>query len=204
MNKYEKMLNSYNKEYEKEEEKKLLKKFENIYLGPYYSIGYSSLHLSYYGDLLTVSFQPYEGVDKDGKHQFSKKVFQSTTINHEGAAYFYCLAARVLNGIDLDKEFEACLQCGKNATLTLHYMKDNDRKDEMCAFFVIRKNDETIPFLFRKDPYKTTKDGIEITEIIQTGLGSFAMDLRNYIRLVRAEKFLSKAAQKSLEDGFSM
>jgi hypothetical protein len=148
----------------------------NTQIRTLYSIGYSSLMLSYFKTNLVLSFVPYVGKDDRGFNAYSKNEFLSTSINHDGAAFFYMQAAQLLNGKDLDKPLEVSLPCNNGASLTFVY-----KPDEKNVYLTINKNDMSIPFMFQTTRYVEKVDGQWVPVVMQTGLGTFAMVLGCYI-----------------------
>ena len=144
-----------------------------------YAPGYSYLMLSYFRTNLTLNFVPYIGQDNTGKSEYCNNTHLSTSINHEGAAFFYLQATSILDGKDTGKQIETVLPCNNGTTLTFEYKPGEN--NQMNAYIAINKNNQTILFRFPTTEYQEIVDGQTVTKVMQTGLGTFALILVCYI-----------------------
>ena len=175
---------NYNNNYNKN-------KSENIKIRTLCSPEVAYVEISYFRTYLTLKFVPWVGKDHNGLDQYCKKTFSSTTLNPEGAAYFYGIAMSIVNGKEADIQFPAVLPCKNDTTLTLEYKPDEN--NQMAAFLVINKNNETISFKFNTWQTQGFVDGQPVTKVVQTELQEFAMILFGYIqRNGDADYLLSK------------
>ena len=170
----------------------------NTFVRNIYSPGFSCLKLSYFKTNLTFSFNPYKSTDNNGRSQYDTKTFLSTSINHGGAAYFYAVAMPIITGKDTETHIEATLTSSNNTTLTLEYKPDQN--NQMCAYMVIRKHSEIIPFMFPSRTYKAIENGQVVTKLIQTDLIAFVKILDGYLSCTGAERHLSKLTDEELEN----
>ena len=115
-----------------------------------YSVGFSSLMLSFYKTNLSFGFCRYIGKNNVGFSQYDTKNFVTSTINYEGASLLYQIATSILDGKNADKEINAVLQCN-NATLTFEYKPDEN--NQMTAYLTINKNNQLITFKFNTIAY---------------------------------------------------
>ena len=165
-------------------------KSANVFIRSLYSQGYSSLVMSFFKTKLTLCLTPYLGEDNRGLSQYCKKTFLSTTINHEGASFFYLTAMSILNGKDSENQVEAVLSCSNNTSIILEYKPD--QSNQMSAYLVISKNNQSIPFRFSIHQYRVSENGRVVTKVIQTGLGVFAGVLEGYLAGIGADGHLAK------------
>jgi hypothetical protein len=154
--------------------------------------------MSFYRTNLILNFVPYVGKDHRGFSQYSKNKFLSTSINYEGAAFFYLTAMPILNGEDSEKQIEAALPCSNNAALLFEYKPD--QSGQMSAYLTVNKNNEMIPFRFSTHPYRVNIDGNMVTKVRQAGLGAFAMTLESYLKGIGADLHLNKLTEEELDD----
>ena len=144
-----------------------------------YAPGYSSLAMSYYLTNLTLNFVPWLSTDSTGRSEYCKQTHLSTSLNPDGAAFFYLQASRILDGKDSGELVEVVLPCSNGTTLTFEYKPDGN--NQMSTFLTINKNNITIPFRFPSIEYQEKVDGQMITKVMQTGLGTFALILGCYL-----------------------
>ena len=171
-------------------------KSENTFIRALYAPGFSALTMSLFNMYLTVCFNPYTGKDNNGYDQYCKKTFLSTSIRYEGAALFQLTAIPILEGKDPEKQIEAVLRCGKNASLLFEYKPDEN--NQMTAYLTINKNNETIPFKFPTHEYKVKENGQVVTKVVQHGLAAFVSVLDGYLTGVGADNHLSKLPDEIL------
>ena len=167
-------------------------KLSNIQLKTLCTPGISYLSLSYYGQYLVFKLVPWAGKDASGRDQYSKEKFISTTLNPEGAKCFYEVVTSILTGTEPEKPLPMVLQCKRETTLTLDYKPDEN--NQMTAYLVANKNNETISFKFKTQQIQNWVDGQMVTKVIQADLEEFAGILYNYIlRCGEAEYLLNKS-----------
>ena len=151
----------------------------NIQIRTLYAPGFSSLMLSYFKTNLVLSFAPYIGKDNRGFDEYCKKSFLSTSINIEGAAFFYKQASRIIDCRHSEELVEIDFPCNKGASLIFEYKPDEN--NQMSAFLTINKNNQAIKFRFSTTEYQDNVDGQWVTNIMQTGLVTFALILGCYL-----------------------
>ena len=172
-------------------------KSANTYIRCLYSQGYSSLMLSFLKTNLVFGFTPYIGKDSTGQSQYCREKFLSTSVNYEGASYFYQTAMLIIKETDPKKQITAKLLCNNNTTLILEYKPDED--NQMSAYLVINKNNDTIKFKFKIYQYQEWEEGQVVTKIIQAGLGLFLKVLEAYLIGTGANNHLNKLSEEFLE-----
>ena len=157
----------------------------NIHIKTFGSPGLSQLTLSrylsekYQKEFLVFKFVPCIGQDDTGADKFCKKTFPSTSIDHAGAKDFLQIIKPILDGKDPNTQITASLPCGKSASLNFEYKLEKD--GHMGAYLTISKDGNTVPFKFETFKYKSYEDGEVITNVLQTGLSTFAKILEGYI-----------------------
>lgn len=169
-------------------------KSTNTYIRTLYSEGFSFLMMSFFKTNLTLNFVPYLGKDNMGRSQYSKTEFLSTTVHYEGAAALYMTAMPILNGNE--SQVELVLPCSNQATLIFEYKLNQN--NQMGAYLLINKNNETIPFRFGTMQYRVKENGQVITKVIQSGLGAFAETLDGYLTGIGADLHLNKLSEEDL------
>jgi len=153
--------------------------------------------MSYFKTNLVLGFTPYIGKDNLGFDQYCKKSFHSTSINSEGAAFFYVQASRILDDRYSGEQVEVVLQCNNSASLTFEYKPDEN--NQMSAFMTINKNNETIRFRFKTTEYQENVDGQCVTKYMHTGLGTFALVLGCYLAGKAASNYIDGLYDEALE-----
>ncbi|MCL2837946.1 MAG: hypothetical protein FWE04_02615 [Oscillospiraceae bacterium] len=134
---------------------------------------------------------PWIGKD-NGRDQYSKEKFISTTLSPDGAKCFYEVVTSILKGAEPEKPLPMVLQCKRETILTLDYKPDEN--NQMTASLVANKNNETISFKFKTQQIPKWVDGQMVTQVIQVDLQEFAMILYGYIHSSGdAEYLLNKA-----------
>ena len=161
-----------------------------------YSPGFSSLTMSFFGTNLALSFNQYLGKDHRGIDQYCRKRFLSTSINYEGAALFILTAMSISDGIDSEKQIQAVLPCNNNAALIFEYKPDQN--NQWGAYLTINKNNDAITFRFKTHESKVRRNGEMVTEVIQSGVGAFAMTLEGYLKGIGAANHLTKLPEDEL------
>jgi hypothetical protein len=153
---------------------------KNVPIRTLYAPNYSCLIMSYFKASLVLNFRPYVGQDQQGFDQYSDGVHLSTSLNPDGASFFYMQACQILDGKVSGEPIEAVFTCKNDTTLVFEYKPDENK--QMIAYLTINKNNRTIRFRFATVEYDgKTEDGREFTAVIQTGLGIFAVVLGCYI-----------------------
>jgi hypothetical protein len=125
-----------------------------------------------------------------GFDQYDMKTFLSTSVNYEGAAGLFFVAMSILVGKNSENEVEFVLPCSNDATLTLKYKRDQN--NQMSAWLIIDKQNQTIPFRFQTHEYTVKENGQIFTKTIQSGLGVFAKTLEGYLIEIGGANHLSK------------
>jgi hypothetical protein len=157
----------------------------NTYYGTLVSKGYSLLTISGYMPVtrqltqLVFDFSPWLGEESDLPKQYDKSNRLSTSVNPEGAAYFYMAAVSILRAPDSTERVQATLPCKNGASLEFNYTPDEN--NEMAAYIVITKNGRTIPHKFSTIPKRVMLNGQVVTQHVQADLALFAMTLFGYI-----------------------
>ena len=169
-------------------------KSANTYIRTLYSPGFSFLMMSFFKTNLTLNFVPYLGKDNVGRSQYSKTEFLSTTVNYEGAAALYMTAMPILDGNE--SQVELVLPCSNDATLIFEYKLDQN--NQMSAYLVIDKNNETIPFRFGTHQFRAKENGQMVTKVLQSGLGAFTKTMEAYLSGIGADLHLSKLSEEEL------
>ena len=169
----------------------------NIQIRTLYAPGYSSLMMSYFKTNLVLGFTPYIGKDNLGFSQYCKKTFFSTSINPEGAAFFYMQASRILDCRHSGEQVEVVLPCNNNTILTFEYKPDEN--NQMSAFMTINKNNVVTPFKFKTTEYQENVDGQWVTKYMHTGLGTFALILGCYLAGKAANSHIGGLYDEALE-----
>jgi len=168
---------------------------QNINLRTLCTPGISYLVLSRFGLYLVLKLVPWTGKDNTGRDQYSKEKFISTTLNPDGAKFFYEVVTSILTGTETGEQFPVVFQCKRDTTLTIEYKDENN---QMTAYLVGNKNNETIPFRFKTQQIQKWMDGQMVTQVIQADLEEFAMILYNYIQSSdNAEWLLNKVIGQS-------
>lgn len=152
---------------------------ENTYVGDFESPGYSLIRMSYYMIYLTLDFTPWLRWSKSGKSIYDIKSSLSTSIDTDGANYFYQIIMSIIREETSDKVIEAPLSCKNNTTLTLHYQPDE--KKQMNAFLTIEKNDQVIAYRFATRLSQNIINNQLVTKVIQVELCNFAVLLIEYL-----------------------
>jgi hypothetical protein len=173
-----------------------IKPVGNIRVGYLHSKGYSSLYLSFYLSSLVFDFAPWLGADNTGRNYYDNKKRLSTSVNLEGAAYFYLVAVTILRGEDRIEPIEATLPCKNNSSLTLSYLPDEN--NQMTAYLDIHKDNQTIPFKFQTLPKQVMVNGQMVTKAVQADLADFAMMLFGYITGSSGEDYLRRIFNEGL------
>ena len=169
----------------------------NIKIRTLYAPGFSNLMMSYFKTNLVLSFAPYIGKDNRGFDQYDNKAFLSTSINPEGAAFFYIQASQILDCKHSREQVEVELPCNNGASLTFKYKPDE--KNQMSACMTINKNNRAILFRFPTTEYQENIDGQWFTKLMQTGLGTFAMVLGCYLAGKAANNYIDGLYNEALE-----
>ena len=172
-------------------------KSANTYIRTLYSPGFSCLTMSFWKLNLTLSFNPYIGIDNRGFSKYDLKTFLSTSVNYEGAAGLCFVASSIFMGKDAQKEIGFTLPCSNNATLKFEYKPDEN--NQMNAWLIINKNSQTMAFRFPIHEYKAKENGQIITKVVQTGLGSFVKLLDGYLLEIGGASHLSKLPDEVLD-----
>ena len=159
----------------------------NVQIRTLYSPGFSSFKMSYFKTNLVLGFAPYIGKDDRGFDKYCIKSFLSTSINPEGAAFFYTQASRILDCRHSVEQVEVVLPCNKGASLTFTYKLDES--NQMSAYMSINKNNEAIQFRFPTTEYQDNIDGQWVTKLMQTGLRTFALILGCYLAGKAANRY---------------
>ena len=167
---------------------------QNTHLRYLYAPGFSSLRVTYYKTNLVFSFTPYAGKDYQGLDKYSTSKFLSTSVNYDGASFFYQVARQIIDGRTF--EIMAKLSCLNNASLLLE--NKPDKNNQMSTYLSISKNNETIPFKFKVQEYQSRENGRMVTKVIQSGLGTFAMMLQGYLTGIGADLHLSKLSEEDI------
>ena len=169
----------------------------NVQIRTLYAPGFSYLMLSYFKASLVLSFTPFIGKDNLGFSQYCKKTFLSTSVNPDGAAFFYMHASRILDCRHSWEQVEVVLPCNNNTTLTFEYKRDEN--NQMSAFMTINKNSKAIRFRFPTKEYQENVDGQWVTNLMQTGLGTFALILGCYLAGKAANSYIDGLYNEALE-----
>jgi len=169
----------------------------NVQIRTLYAPGYSSIMLSYFKTNLVFSFAPYVGKDNRGVDQYCIKSFLSTSINPAGAAFFYMQASRILDCRHSGGQVEVVLPCNNGASLTFEYKPDEN--NQMSAYITINKNNDAIRFRFPTTEYQDNVDGQWVTNLMQTGLGTFALILGCYLAGKAANSHIDGLYNEALE-----
>lgn len=168
----------------------------NLYVRALYSVGFSSLLMSFFKTNLVFRFIPYDGVDNKGLPKLNRTMFLSTSVNYDSAAFLYLAAMSILDG--KEEEIEAVLQCSNNTTLLFEYKPDEN--NQMASYLVINKNNQTIPFRFLTHQFQVRENGRWVTKVVQSGLGVFAKVLNGYLTGIGADLHLSKLTEEELDN----
>ena len=101
----------------------------NVQIKSLYSPGYSSLMMSYFRRYLTLDFALYTGKDDNGFDQYSREIRPSTSLDPDGAAFFYMQAYRILEGkVPEEQPIEVVLHCRNDTKLTFAYRPDENNQ----------------------------------------------------------------------------
>ena len=168
----------------------------NVHIRNLYSPGFSWIRMSNYHGNLIFRFVPYLGKSEDGKSQYCKETFLSTSVRYDGASSYYQIAMSILLGDNCEKEIKDVIPCKNNATLTFEYKPDQG--DQMAAYLIINKNNLTIPFKFPTHEYDAKVNGRMVTKVIQTGLIGFIKALEEYLAAIGADSYLKKYTEEEL------
>jgi len=148
-----------------------------------YSKGYSSILISYFKFNLSLLFFPYEGTDQNGRSMYSKKGIV-TTIGYEMAAGLWKAFHDIL--YDSLEALHLVIPCAGGTILTLEMKAPGE------IFLAINKNNQTITFKFASTIAKEKVNGIEVTKIIESGLGAFMKLLDGYLTETGGSTHLNK------------
>ena len=118
----------------------------STYIRHIYSIGFSSIMITFFNTNLSLRFYPYIGEDNNGRSQYDNEKGITTTFSYDGASLLYLIAMKILEGEDSEKEIRSTLECYSNTALTFEYKPGQN--NQMEAYLTIDKNNETIPFKF--------------------------------------------------------
>ncbi|MDR1334534.1 MAG: hypothetical protein LBJ71_04935 [Holosporaceae bacterium] len=167
-------------------------KYINTVLRNFYAPGYSYITVAYFNTNLSLRFYRYIG--KHNKNGFDQDIYDlpngmTTTVNYEGASYLHQAAMSILKDINSEKEIGAVLQCNK-AALILECK--SDQGNQMAAYLVIEKNNQSIPFKFITHTVQVKENGQTVTKVVQSGLGAFAKTIEGYLIDIGASLHLSK------------
>ena len=167
-------------------------KLINAYIRTLYSVGLSSIMISFFNTNLTLSFAPYIGKNHIGLDQYDFKKSLRTSINYEMATFLYLVAKSVIADQYAEQQISAVLQCNNHTTLIFEHKPD--QYNQMDSYLTINKNNETISFKFKTHIYRVKENGQMITKIIQSGLGALAKTLDGYLTGINADGHLNKIA----------
>ena len=152
-----------------------------------FSEGMSSLNMTFFNTYLSFNFTPFAGKDQNGSNRFDNQKALTTTVNWEGAfALWKACYEIIFNSADT---LNVTIPCNQ-ASLIL------EKKAPGEVFVTISKNNETIPFKFSSLSSTKTKDGQQIVEIIETGLGAFMKTINGYLEGVNSARHLDKLTEE--------
>lgn len=162
----------------------------NTQIRSIYSDGYSSMMISFFNTNLSFRFYPFTSRDAVGKPFFDMKKGVTTTVNYDGAAALYIAATHIIDGKQGSNGMQLIVSCAQGSSLILE--RREGQNGQMETFFVILKNNESIPFKFRTHQQQVKENGHIVTKTIESGLGVFAMTIKGYLTGVGANRHLSK------------
>jgi hypothetical protein len=163
-----------------------------------YSDGMSYLNIRFYNMNLSFSFQPFISKDATGRSTYDQNRFITTTVNWEGAFQLYELARDILDG--KIQEGSVTIQCMSGVTLLLE--RKREPNGEFATYFVISKQNDSIPFKFSTGTKKIVENGQVVEKVIEAGLGVFLKTLNGYLEGINCDRHLDKVTEdyvKSIE-----
>lgn len=128
---------------------------------------------------------------------FDNSNAQTTTIDYDKASVLHHIAKFISDGLDKN-ELRAMLPCNNGATLTLECKREQE--NQMAAYLILNKNNQTHSFKFPTHTFQVKKDGQVITEVIQSGLITFAKTLNGYLSGIGTDLHLSKLPDEFQEE----
>jgi hypothetical protein len=99
-------------------------------------------------------------------------------------------ASQILEGKNSGEPVNVTIPCSRGASLNFEYKLDVN--NQMSAFLTIDKDNKKILFRFPTTEYDEKIDGQNVTSVMQTGLGIFAMILGCYIAGIAANESIIK------------
>ena len=154
-----------------------------------YSQGISYINVKFYGTNLSFQFAPAT----PGGKGFDKSRSLMTTVNWETAFALYQVAMDIINGREAASGSTLVIPCASGASLCL------DRKagpsGQMETFFVIMKNNDSIPFLFTTHTVQVKEGSQFVAKVVESGLGMFAKMLEGYLTGINSDRHLDKMTE---------
>ena len=149
-----------------------------------YSLGYSSMRISFYKVNLSLLFQPFEGKNpRTGLSIYNKRGIM-TTVTYEGAAALWKSCYDIIHGSV--ETLTLVIPCAAGASLTL------EKKAPGEIFITINKDNQLIPFKFASQTIKVKENGVETVKIVETGLSVFMKVIDGYLEGTNADGHLNK------------
>jgi len=158
------------------------------------------MNIKFYNTNLSFQFHPFVSKDATGKSTYNQQKALMTTVNWDGAFALYKVAHDIINGKDAANGVFLTIPCAGGAALILE--RKMGTNGQMETFFVISKNNETIPFKFSTHSIQVKENNQMIDKIIETGLGTFLKTIDGYLGGINADRHLDKMTEdyvKSLE-----
>lgn len=158
----------------------------------FYSEGISYLNIKFFNTNLSFQFTPFVSKDATGRSTYDQQKSLMTTVNFDGAFALYNVANDIIQGKTI-QEVLLTIPCAGGATLVI------DRKlgqnGQMETYFVISKNNNSIPFKFNTSQVQIKENGQMITKTIETGLGAFVKTIDGYLVGINADRHLDKLTE---------
>lgn len=157
-----------------------------------YSEGMSYLNIKFFNVNLSFQFSPFASKDATGRSTYDQQKALMTTVNFEGAFALYKTASDIING-NTTNEVLLKVPCAGGAALTLE--RKLGLNGQMETFFIITKNNNSIPFKFNTLQIQVKENGQMITKIVETGLGTFTKTIEGYLVGINSDRHLDKLTE---------
>lgn len=155
-----------------------------------YSENLSYLTIRFYNTNLSFNFVPFVGKDANGRNKYDETKGITTTINFEGAELLYQAAEDVLKTMAPNDTMRAPIECNNGVRIV--FERKLDQNNQMASWLTIEKNGAMIPFKFETKTIQMTRNGQNMTKIIETGVGVLKKTIEGYLTGINSERHLNK------------
>jgi hypothetical protein len=158
-----------------------------------YSENLSYLTITFYNTNLSFKFVPFMTKDANGKNKYNEPKSITTTINYEGAALLQYAAMDIIKNINHTDTMRVPVECNNGVRVVLE--RKLDQNNQMTTWLSIEKNGETVLFKFDTKIIQITKNGQNISQIIESGLLVFIKIIEGYLTGINADRHLNKLTE---------